>query len=214
MRWARAAKLAGAHGDLLTVAVATGLRFGEITALWAGDIDVAKGSVQVSKTWKRTTQGRGARSEIPGWLARQVQAKHTMRGHHLAAPVTPRARRTVTVAPTVAELLVKRTRGKASDDFVFNTRRGLPWHPDDFSNHVWTKLMTKLEADGTARFVFDDLRHTHAAWLLEGGVQLHDLQARLGHESITTTIETYGHLLPTADDLVSEIIGTALVEPK
>jgi hypothetical protein len=34
--------------------------------------------------------------------------------------------------------------------------------------------------------------------------------ARLGHESITTTIDTYGHLLPAGDELISGIIDTAL----
>jgi hypothetical protein len=41
-----------------------------------------------------------------------------------------------------------------------------------------------------------DLRHTHVAWLVAGGAPLPHIQARLGHESITTTIDTYGHLLP------------------
>ncbi len=37
------------------------------------------------------------------------------------------------------------------------------------------------------------------------------IQARLGgHESITTTIDTYGHLLPAGDELISGIIDTAL----
>ena len=36
------------------------------------------------------------------------------------------------------------------------------------------------------------------------------IQARLGHGSITTTIDTYGHLLPVGDELISEIIDTAL----
>jgi integrase len=39
-----------------------------------------------------------------------------------------------------------------------------------------------------------DLRHTHVAWLIEAKVQLEVIQVRLGHESITTTIDRYGHL--------------------
>lgn len=42
------------------------------------------------------------------------------------------------------------------------------------------------------------------------GHQLPHIQAWLGHESITTTIDTYGHLLPVGDELISEIIATAL----
>ncbi|MDX3849451.1 tyrosine-type recombinase/integrase [Streptomyces sp. AK02-01A] len=40
-----------------------------------------------------------------------------------------------------------------------------------------------------------DLRHTHASWLIAGKVPLPVIQARLGHESITTTVDRYGHLL-------------------
>lgn len=43
-----------------------------------------------------------------------------------------------------------------------------------------------------------DLRHSHASWLLAAGVPIHVVQARLGHESISTTVDTYGHLLPDA----------------
>jgi hypothetical protein len=38
----------------------------------------------------------------------------------------------------------------------------------------------------------------------------HTSRARLGHESITTTIDTYGHLLPAGDELISKIIDMAL----
>ena len=48
------------------------------------------------------------------------------------------------------------------------------------------------------------------AWLIAGGAPLPHIQARLGHESITTTIDTYGHLLPAGDELISRIIDTAL----
>jgi len=70
--------------------------------------------------------------------------------------------------------------------------------------------MGQLRRDGIAPFRFHDLRHTHMAWLVAGGAPLPHIQAWLGHESITTTIDTYGHLLPVGDELISEIIDTAL----
>ncbi len=70
--------------------------------------------------------------------------------------------------------------------------------------------MKELPKAGVATFRFHDLRHTHVAWLVAGGAPLPHIQARLGHESITTTIDTYGHLLPAGDELISEIIETAL----
>src|SRR5918993_1667416 len=80
----------------------------------------------------------------------------------------------------------------------------------DFYTHVWRKLMSAVAAEHIAPFRFHDLRHTHVAWLIAGGAPLPHIQARLGHESITTTIDTYGHLLPAGDELISRIIDTAL----
>ena len=201
-------RLAGAYGDLLVVAVGTGLRFGELSALWVGDVDLDHGTVRVNKAWKR--DGENGEADTPGWLARQLRPKHTMRDHHLGHPKTPRSRRTITVSPAVAEVLAGRMAGKAVDDFVFTTRTGRPLHNGIFYTHVWRKLLRALAAEGVAPFRFHDLRHTHVAWLVAGGAPLPHIQARLGHESITTTIDTYGHLLPAGDELISGIIDTAL----
>ncbi len=203
-----AARLAGAYGDLLVVAVGTGLRFGELTALWVGDVDLEHGTVRVNKAWKR--DGENGEADTPGWLAKQLRPKHAMHDHHLGNPKTPRSRRTITVSPAVAEVLAGRMAGKAVDDFVFTTRTGRPLHNGTFYTHVWRKLLRSLAAEGIAPFRFHDLRHTHVAWLVAGGAPLPHIQARLGHESITTTIDTYGHLLPAGDELISGIIDTAL----
>ncbi|WP_262009738.1 tyrosine-type recombinase/integrase [Streptomyces sp. FIT100] len=45
-----------------------------------------------------------------------------------------------------------------------------------------------------------DLRHSHASWLIAAKVPLPAIQARPGHESITTTVDRYGHLLAALDD--------------
>ena len=203
-----AVRLAKRHGDVLAVTAGTGLRFGEISALWVGDVDLDRGTVRVNKAWKRN--GEDDATETPGWLSRQLRAKHTMRDHHLGHPKTPRSRRTITIAPTVAALLEKRIEGRPADDFVFTSRTGLPLHNGDFYTHIWRKLMTAVAAEHIAPFRFPDLRHTHVAWLIAGGAPLPHIQARLGHESITTTIDTYGHLLTVGDELISRIIDTAL----
>jgi hypothetical protein len=72
-----AVRLAKRHGDVLAVTAATGLRFGEISALWVGDVDLDRGTVRVNKAWKRNAEDDA--TETPGWLSRQLRAKHTMR---------------------------------------------------------------------------------------------------------------------------------------
>ena len=42
-------------------------------------------------------------------------------------------------------------------------------------------------------FDFHSLRHTHATILVENGAHIKDVQARLGHEKIETTLQTYVH---------------------
>jgi integrase len=107
-------------------------------------------------------------------------------------------------------VLARKVAGRRPDDVVFLSRSGLPVHNGDFYTHVWRKLMKALAAEGIAPFRFHDLRHTHVAWLSAGGSPLPHIQARLGHESITITIDTYGHLLPVGDELISGIIDLAL----
>jgi hypothetical protein len=67
-----------------------------------------------------------------------------------------------------------------------------------------------VRVKGVAPFRIHDVRHTHVSWLIAGGLPLPNIQARLGHESITTTIDTYGHLMPVGNELASQIIDTAL----
>lgn len=204
----RAVQLAEDHGDLLAFTVSTGLRFGEVTALWCSDIDLRRGTVRVNKAWKR--DGDDGETDVPGWLKKQVGPKHTMRQHHLGNPKTAKSRRAISIAPDVVELLRSHVEGRAADDFVFPSPTGLPMHQSDFYERVWQPLSKRLAVAGIAPFRFHDLRHTHVAWLIAGGAPLPHIQARLGHESITTTIDTYGHLLPIGDELISEIIQTAL----
>ncbi len=206
--FATAARLAGQDGDLLRVAVGTGLRFGELTALLVSDVDLPHHTIRVNKAWKRV--GEADEQDTPAWLRKVLDSRHTMRGHYLGNPKTPKSRRTVTVSAELAAVLSRLVAGRAPDDFVFTTPTGRPVHSADFYERVWHPLMGRLREEGLAPFRFHDLRHTHVAWLVAGGAPLPHIQARLGHESITTTIDTYGHLLPVGDELISQIIDTAL----
>ena len=57
---------------------------------------------------------------------------------------------------------------------------------------------------------FHDLRHTHASLLLLNGVAIHVVKERLGHKNVQTTLNTYGHLLPTSDATAADVVGDAL----
>lgn len=56
---------------------------------------------------------------------------------------------------------------------------------------------------------FHDLRHTHVAMLIALGIQPKVIQERLGHSSITITMDTYGYLMPGMQDKAAEALDDA-----
>ena len=66
-------------------------------------------------------------------------------------------------------------------------------HTKSFLGH---EMEYGCEASGVKRIRIHDLRHSHAAALIEMNVAPKLLQERLGHERIQTTLDTYGHLYP------------------
>jgi integrase len=88
--------------------------------------------------------------------------------------------------------------GYRSDlDLIFANPDGSPLKPDSISASV-SLLFRKLKlARGTS---LHSLRHTHASELLDAGVPLPVVSARLGHSSIRVTADTYAHAIHGQDD--------------
>jgi integrase len=162
---------------LVTVAVYTGLRQGELLGLRWADVDLAAGTLQVRRALQR----------VDG----QWQFVDTKTG---------RSRRTVDLpALVVAALQAHRARQAAQafqprDGLVFSSRTGRPLS----GTSVTHQFQALLAAAGLARLRFHDLRHTHAALLIHLGVQPRLIMERLGHASIVTTMNVYGHIMPAA----------------
>jgi integrase len=101
-----------------------------------------------------------------------------------------------------------------------NSGRGWRGAPDDpvraqnFHTNVWVPALTKAKHQGlTKRPRPHDLRHTNATWLIQGGVALPVIQRHLGHQSIQTTVDRYGHLDRKTTRVVADVVGNAL-KPK
>lgn len=78
------------------------------------------------------------------------------------------------------------------EDLVFCREDGTPLHPDGFSDAFWRHA----KAAKLPRIRFHDLRHTHATLALAAGVHPKVVSERLGHASITITLDTYSHAIP------------------
>lgn len=52
-----------------------------------------------------------------------------------------------------------------------------------------------------------DFRHSHASYLISKGVNMYKISKRLGHSSITMTMDRYGYLMPKDEDEILNAIN-------
>ena len=196
-------KVAPFYQPLVLTLVATGMRFGEATALTASDVDVSArpATIRVTKAWKRDEDSR----------------------YYVGPPKTKRARRTISLPDELVDVLLPLLATKAPDELLFPNTVGQWLSSSRFWTSTWTPALDAacrpVRPDGTPdpdaprltkRPRVHDLRHTHASWMLAAGTDLFVLQRRLGHESITTTTETYAHLMPDQQNAAVEAAAEAL----
>jgi integrase len=110
------------------------------------------------------------------------------------------------------------TSGKNPDDLVFTTASGTVLRLANWRQAVF--LAARKLAGISDRFSIHDLRHTAAALMVQAGYPPKMLQAILGHASITTTLDLYGHLYPGDMDKYADHLddaatdaGTAKIRP-
>ena len=78
------------------------------------------------------------------------------------------------------------------DDLVFSDHEGKPLLPNTVT-HNWIKLVRRT---GLKPIRLHDARHTHASLMLKQGTHPKIVQERLGHSSISITLDTYSHVAP------------------
>jgi integrase len=168
-------------GALLTVALTTGMRQGELLALRWQDVDLKSGELQV----RRSVRYRGKR----GFLE--------------SKPKTESGVRRVTLPDFVIEVLkqhrVSQLEARLQAGTLWIERDLVFCRPDgDFikSPTLRYQFVRLLEKAGLSRMRFHDLRHTAATLLLGMGVEMRVIQDILGHSNMATTANIYAHVLP------------------
>jgi integrase len=172
---------------LVLTLVGTGMRWGEATALTVADLDLdsAMPVVRIHQAWKKGEKGV-----------------------YLGSPKTRRGRRTVSLPSQVVDALRAIVIGKAPAELVFTSVQGKRIQGQHFREREWHPAVLRAGIGKAPRV--HDLRHTHATWMIARGMNLTTLQRRLGHEKITTTSDTYGHLLPEAQTMAAASASLAL----
>ena len=79
-----------------------------------------------------------------------------------------------------------------ADGLIFTDEQGDPLHPN-----VVSRMFGKLAREVHLPIIrLHDLRHTHATLSLRAGVHVKIVSERLGHSSVTITLDTYSHAIP------------------
>ena len=165
---------------LVTAALTTGLRQGELLALRWKDVDFEHSALHVDATLQR----------VAGKLVR-------------LDPKTARSTRTVPLTATAVAAFHKQRQDQLAErllstkwandlDLVFTASQGLP-----MSGTVATKqFQHQLAIAGLANRRFHELRHGYATLMLTQGVDLRVIMELMGHSRLHTTATVYTHVVP------------------
>lgn len=121
----------------------------------------------------------------------------TIFGGVVSPPKTAKSRRSIKLSKSA---LVALTNHERTDEWVFCTSVGTTISVHNLHNRSWKPLLKAAGLPLTTRF--HDLRHTCATLLLTKDVHPKIVQDLLGHSSISTTLDTYSHVLPNMQEKV------------
>ena len=80
-------------------------------------------------------------------------------------------------------------------------------HPERFSRC----FDARVRDAGLPKIRLHDLRHTYATLALQAGVHPKVVQERLGHSSISVTLDTYSHAIPAIESEAAERVATLIL---
>lgn len=169
------------YATLVRFAAYTGLRAGEICALRVGRLDLLRGRVLVAESVTEVERHGLVFSEPKTYERRSVTLPRFLR-EELSAHLAGRA-----VEP---------------DHFVFPAASGGVLRHKHFYRTIFKPAV--VAAGLPAQLRFHDLRHTCASLCIALGAHPKAIQERLGHSSITVTLDRYGHLFPKLDEELTE----------
>jgi len=163
------------------LALSTGMRRGEVFALRWKNVDLGNGSIRVMESLEQTRAGI------------RFKAPKSERTRSVIAPkfaVTELRRLKRQQAEELLMIGIRQT----DETLVCARTDGLPLQPQSLT-HQFTRLISRIR--DLPRVCFHDLKHSHATQLLQAGVHPKIAQGRLGHATITTTLDLYSHVTDT-----------------
>lgn len=154
-----------------------GCRVGELLALISEDIDFENGAVSISKTYFR-------RNETD----------------YITAPKTESSNRKITIPQFLLEEIkqfLDRQYELMPEERIFPIT----------DRAIQKKMKQKTEQAKLKPIRVHDLRHSHIALLIEKGMQPLVIAQRVGHDSVNTTMNIYGHLYHNKQKQVADLLN-------
>jgi integrase len=190
------------YGLLFALALATGMRPEEYLALQWKDVDLKSGFVVVQRTltWRR----KGG-------------------GYYFDEPKTAQSRRTIPLPAGLLSLVVEHKRKQSEErlkvgpkyhnlGLVFATTEGGPLMNRNLLRRHFKPILHRAGLPKTIRMY--DLRHSCATLLLTAQENPKVVSERLGHASITLTLDTYSHVLPSMQQAATDKLDKLLFASK
>jgi integrase len=179
---------------IVSLALGTGMRRGELLGLQWCDVDLEVSAVRVARSVEQTKAGLSLKSP------KTRSGRRTLR---IAAAVVDdlRAHRR-----RVLELRLQLGAGRLPDDAqVFATIDGGLRSPNALTKE-WTKA---ADSAGLPPVTFHALRHTHASQLIAAGLDVVTVSKRLGHANPAITLKVYSHPFTNSDERAAQVIDAA-----
>jgi integrase len=177
-------------------AIVSGVRRGELVALQWSDLNVEAGTISVRRSTEQTKDGIATKTPKSGKSRSISLARETLEvlRKHRVAQNTERLR----AGDSYQNI-----------DLIFPREDGSAWEPELFGKAF--SVVAKGAAIGHVRL--HDLRHACASLMLKSGVHAKVVSERLGHSTISITLDTYSHVLPglqeAAADKLDYLLETA-----
>lgn len=181
-------------GALVTMALLTGMRQGELLALRWGDVDFETKRIMIHRSILRVK----GRWHVKG--PKRESSVRQMRIPDAAVAMLSKHRRDQLVERLAAGPLWAQDPELA--DLIFTTRTGYPLHRDV----IRFALRGGLARAGLPTIRFHDLRHSFATMALESGIDLKIISDALGHSRLAITADLYSHVTPAMQDKLADAI--------
>jgi integrase len=176
----------------------TGMRAGEVWALRRKDVDLLRGVIHIEQTVKRDTAAEDAPPETVDLYGREV------------GPPKNGKPRTITLGKATRKMLSDHFTtpvpgGTGPEAAVFHTTEGHAVRHGLFMRKVFAPAKQALPAE-KRKLRYHDLRHTCASLLAAKDTPMLYVKERLGHSSVTTTINQYGHMFPSVEASLADAL--------